>query len=212
MIQSLLRFLLPREDHFYDFLERQAQVAHRAAMVMGKYRDGSTTAQGIREQVQDLEHEGDQIVHEMLDTLARSFVTPIDREDLQRLSKRLDDIIDMTNAAARACVLFGVETPTKPMLAQIDKLVECTAVIEQLMPKLRKHAYAELIEASRSVAAIEKDSDGVFRDALSALFHDSGIDAKTILREREVLEDLEKAINRCDQVAELITNIAVKHG
>jgi uncharacterized protein Yka (UPF0111/DUF47 family) len=212
MIQSILRFLLPREDHFYDFLEKQADVAHRAARVMAKYRDGSTTGQGIREQVQEIEHEGDEIVHQMLDTLARSFVTPIDREDLQRLSKRLDDIVDMTNAAARACVLFGVEKPTKPMLAQIDKLVECTAVIEQLMPKLRRHAYRELIEASRAVAAIEKDSDGVFRDALSSLFHDSGIDAKTILREREVLEDLEKAINRCDQVAELITNIAVKHG
>jgi uncharacterized protein Yka (UPF0111/DUF47 family) len=212
MIQSLLRFLLPREDHFYDFLEKQSQVAHKAALVMAKYRDGSTTPQGIREQVQDLEHEGDQIVHQMLDTLARTFVTPIDREDMQRLSKRLDDILDMTNAAARACVLFGVDKPTKPMLAQIDKLVECTAVLELLMPKLRRHAYNELIETSRSVASIEKDSDGVFRDALSALFHDPAIDAKTILREREVLEDLEKAINRCDQVAELITNIAVKHG
>src|SRR3954467_9529362 len=154
MIQSILRFLLPKEDHFYDYLEHQAEAAFRAAKVLAKYKDGTTTAQGIREQVQDIEHEGDLVVHQMLDALARSFVTPIDREDLQRLSKRLDDIVDMTNAAARACVLFGVEKPTKPMLAQIDKLVECTAVIEQLMPKLRRHAYAELMEASRAVAAI----------------------------------------------------------
>ncbi len=212
MIQSILRFLLPKEDHFYDFLERQAAAAHRAAKVLAKYKDGTTTAQGIREQVQDIEHEGDVIVHQMLDALARSFVTPIDREDMQRLSKRLDDILDMTNAAARACVLFGVEKPTKPMLLQIDKLVECTALLNEIVPKLRQHAYVELVEASRSIAAIEKDGDGVFRDALSTLFHDPSIDAKTILREREVLEDLEKAINRCDQTAELITNIAVKHG
>jgi uncharacterized protein len=212
MINSLLRFLLPKEDHFYEFLERQARVAHEAAQVLAKYKDGSTTPQGIREQVQDIEHQGDTIVHEMLDALARTFVTPIDREDMQRLSKRLDDILDLTNAAARACVLFGVEKPTKPMLHLIDKLVDCTALLSALMPKLRQHAYAELIESCRAVARVEKDGDGVFRDALSALFHDPAIDAKTILREKEVLEDVEKAINRCDQVAEIITNIAVKHG
>ncbi|MBA2482417.1 MAG: DUF47 family protein [Planctomycetes bacterium] len=212
MLNALLRFLLPKEDHFYDFLERQARVAHQAAQVLAKYKDASTTPQGIREQVQDIEHEGDTIVHEMLDALAKTFVTPIDREDMQRLSKRLDDIVDLTNAAARAYVLFGVEKPTKPMLHLIDKLVECTGMLSALMPKLRKHAYTDLIESCRSVAQVEKDGDGVFRDALSALFHDPSIDAKTILREKEVLEDLEKAINRCDQVAEIITNIAVKHG
>jgi uncharacterized protein Yka (UPF0111/DUF47 family) len=212
MLQALLRFVLPREDHFYDFLERQADVAHRAALVMAKYKDGSTTAQGIREQVQDLEHEGDDFVHQMLDALARTFVTPIDREDMQRLSKRLDDILDMTNAAARACVLFGVEKPTEPMLLLIDKLVQCTRVLNQLVPKLRRHAYRELTDAGRPVSAIEKDSDGVYRDALSKLFHDPAIDAKTIMREREVLDDLEKAINRCDQASEMILDIAVKHG
>ncbi|MBA3708629.1 MAG: DUF47 family protein [Planctomycetes bacterium] len=212
MINSLLRFLLPKEDHFYDFLEHQAQVAHEAAKVLAKYKDGSTTPQGIREQVQDIEHQGDTIVHEMLDALARTFVTPIDREDMQRLSKRLDDIVDLTNAAARACVLFGVEKPTKPMLHLIDKLVECTGLLASIMPQLRRHAYNQLIESCRSVAQVEKDGDGVFRDALSSLFHDPNIDAKTILREKEVLEDLEKAINRCDQVAEIMTNIAVKHG
>lgn len=212
MIQRALRFLLPREDHFYDFLERQARVANQAATVMAKYQDGSTTPQGIREQVQALEHEGDEVVHQMLDALARTFVTPIDREDMQRLSKRLDDILDSTNAAARACVIFGVDKPTKPMLVLIDKLARATSVIQDLIAKLRPHDYDGILKEGRAVAAIEKDSDGVFRDAMSALFHDPAIDAKTILREREVLEDLEKAINRCDNCSEVIQNIAVKHG
>jgi uncharacterized protein len=212
MLQSLLRLVLPREDHFYEFLEHQAAVAHEAAEVMAKHKDGSTTAQGIREQIQDIEHRGDVIVHAMLDAIARSFVTPIDREDMQRLSKRLDDILDSTNAAARACVLFGVDKPTRPMLLLIDKLLECTRILREIVPKLRKHAYDELIADARRINQVEKDGDGVFRDAMSTLFHDPTIDAKTILREREVLEDLEKAINRCEQTAEIIANISVKHG
>jgi uncharacterized protein len=210
MLQNALRWFLPREDHFYEFLERQAAVAHEAALALGRYKEGRTAVQ-VRDEVQELEHKGDAIVHEMLDALARTFVTPIDREDLQRLSKRLDDILDYTNLAARACVLFGVDRPTKPMLAMIDKLAESTALIREAVPRLRKHAYKELIEACKGVHAIEKVGDAHFRDALSVLFHDPNIDAKTIMREKEILEDLEKAINRCDSVAETMTNIAVKH-
>jgi len=210
MIQKILHWLLPREDHFFGFLERQAVVAHDAAKAMQRYRDKASAVQ-IRDDVQDLEHKGDAIVHEMLDALARTFVTPIDREDLQRLSKRLDDILDYTNLAARACVLFGVDQPTKPMLILIDKLVQCTEVLKDAVPKLRKRAYNQLIEASQTLHNLEKEGDAVFRDAVSALFHDPNIDAKVILREKEVLDDLEKAINRCDSTAETIINVAVKH-
>lgn len=209
-IQSLIRWLLPKEDHFYDYLERQAKVAHDAAQVMASFKTGAGAVQ-VRDLVQDLEHRGDAIVHEMLEALARTFVTPLDREDLQRLSKRLDDILDFANAAARACVLFGVEKPTQPMILLIDKLCECTAVLVATMPKLRAHDFAAVTEGANMAAKLEKDGDVVFRDAISRLFHDPAIDAKDILREREVLDDLEKALNRCEQVADALTAIAVKH-
>lgn len=208
---SLLRLILPREDHFYDFLERQAEVADRASHSLARFKDGSAQAAAIRDEVQKIEHEGDRLGHDMIEALGRTFVTPIDREDLQRLSKRLDDIPDLCNAAARACVLFGVDHPTRPMTLLMDKLCECTGVIKATVPFLRQRAYARVIESCRSINHYEKDGDAVFRDALSALFHDPAVDAKTILREKEILEDLEKAINRCDQTAELLTNIAVKN-
>jgi uncharacterized protein Yka (UPF0111/DUF47 family) len=210
-LNSLLRLILPREDHFYDFLERQAEVADRAARSLARFKDGTAQAKAIRDEVQEIEHEGDRLAHEMIEALGRTFVTPIDREDLQRLSKRLDDIPDLCNAAARACVLFGVDHPTRPMTLLMDKLCECTRVIKATVPHLRPRAYGEVIAACRSINHYEKDGDAVFRDALSALFHDPAVDAKTILREKEILEDLEKAINRCDQAAELLTNIAVKN-
>ena len=137
-------------------------------------------------------------------------MTPIDREDLQRLSKRCDDILDLTNAASRACVIFAVEEPTPAMRLLITTLAKSAQLVNEAVPKLRLHAYPEAIRICAQVSVSEKSGDAVYRDALSKLFHDPTVDAKTILREREVLDDLEKAINRCEQVADIITTIAVK--
>jgi uncharacterized protein Yka (UPF0111/DUF47 family) len=162
--------------------------------------------------VQEIEHKGDAIVHEVEDALARTFVTPIDREDLQKLSKELDDVLDLMNGAVRAAVLFGVEQPTEPMIALIDKLVECTQVLSDSVPNLRAHRYSDLIEASRKLRRLEKDGDTVFRNAISDLFHSPDVDFRKLLREREVLEDLESAIDHCEHVAQTLANLAVKHG
>jgi uncharacterized protein len=210
MMNALLRMIRPRADHFYSFLERQAQLALEAARVLEGITKPDANAEAVRNRIQELEHEGDTQVHGMLDALSATFVTPIDREDLQRLSKRIDDILDLTNATAKACVTFGVEKPTPAMRLLISKLVESTDLLNQSVPKLRTHAYPEAIRICARVTISEKDGDVVYRDALSALFRDPNIDAKTILREREVLDDLEKAINRCEQVADLITTVAVK--
>src|SRR4051812_38373414 len=211
-IQNLVRWLLPREDHFYEILERQASITHQAAIELAKYRDnGKTSPQAIRDVVERLEEEGDVASRDMLKALARSFVTPIDREDLQRVSKKLEDVLDLINHAARTCVLFGVGTPTEPMLAQIERLETCTRIFTQAIGKLRGHRYHEMIDLCHEVNKLERQGDELFRDALGKLFHDPAIDAKTILREKEILEDLEKALNRCEQVAETLVNVAVKH-
>lgn len=209
-LNSLLRCILPKSDHFYGFLERQAELAHQAAKVLAEASTPGADLERIRDRIQELEHLGDQQVHGMLDALSATFVTPIDREDLQRISKRIDDILDLSNAAIRACVIFAVEQPTPAMRLLMSKLVESSALINEAVPKLRTHAYPEAIRIAARVSISEKDGDAVYRDALSKLFHDPAIDAKTILREREVLDDLEKAINRCEQVADLITTVAVK--
>jgi uncharacterized protein Yka (UPF0111/DUF47 family) len=209
--QRFIRWLMPQEDHFYTLIERHAVIAHETAKALAGYKAGCNAAE-IRKSVQDWEHQGDAIVKQMIDSLAKTFVTPIDREDLQKLSKKIDDICDFINLAARDCVLYGVEQPTRPMLVLIEKLVASTAIMANEMPKLRQHAYREIIEISNRITAIKEDGDTVFTEALNALFHDPAIDAKVILREKEVLEAIEKAINRCEQVAETLTGIAVKHG
>jgi uncharacterized protein len=210
-IQDVIRFFLPREDHFYDFLERQARAAHDGARALAKFSESGTTAENARDAVQKIEHDGDRIVHEMEEALARTFVTPIDREDLQKLSSELDGILDLTNGAIRACVMLGVDRPTKPMEKLIEIIGRATAKIDDTIPKLRKHQYADIVVAARELRKIEKEGDAVYRDAVSQLFKKEN-DAKVIIREKTVLEDLENAIDHCDLVADVLLNLAVKHG
>lgn len=210
-LQDVIRWLLPREDQFFRFLERQASVAHKGALALAEFKPGARI-EDVQAAVQILEHQGDKVVHELEEALQKTFVTPIDREDLQHLSAELDDILDLTNSAARACALFGVSEPTAPMTQLIEVLTKCTAELDRTVPLLAKHDYAGLMANSRALRALEKDGDAVFRGALSRLFRDPAIDAKELLREKEVLENLEHAIDRCERVAHTLANLAVKHG
>lgn len=220
-IQDVIRWFLPKEDHFYDFLEQQAKAAHEGAKALSKFATNGTTAEQAREAVQKIEHEGDKIVHEMEEALAKTFVTPIDREDLQSLSSELDTVLDLTNGAIRACVMLGVDRPTEAMKQLIEIIVRCTSKIDEAMPKLRKHQYSEIVGVARELRKIEKEADVVYREAVSQLFRsesaggpfrEGAADARVLIREKTVLEDLENAIDQCDSIADTLTNLAVKHG
>lgn len=211
-LQDVIRFLLPREDHFYDFLEQQAKAAHEGAKAFEMFTENGGTAEDARAAVQKCEHHGDSIVHEMEEALARTFVTPIDREDLQRLSSELDTVLDLTNGAIRACTMLGVAEPTTAMKRLVQILVDCTHRIDVAIPRLRRHEYAEIVSCARELRKIEKEADTVYREAISSLFKDSAVDAKKLIREKTVLEDLENAIDQCDSIADILANLAVKNG
>lgn len=210
-IQSVVRWLLPKEDHFFGHLESQASVAHRGAAALALLGEGRP-ADEVSAAVQDLEHEGDEIVREMVNGLARTFVTPLDREDLHRLSTELDNIIDLTNDAARTWMLCGGGRPTEAMTGLLDVLARATAELDRAVPRLRQHQYDEIIEIGRAVRELEKEGDRVFRGALGDLFGGDAAEIKALLREKDMLENLERAIDHCEQVANTLTNLAVKHG
>jgi uncharacterized protein Yka (UPF0111/DUF47 family) len=220
-IQDVIRFFLPREEHFYDFLEQQAKAAHAGAVAISRFARQETSAQDAREAVQKIEHEGDKIVHEMEEALATTFVTPIDREDLQKLSAELDNVLDLTNGAIRACVMLGVQQPTDAMKRLIEYIVQCTERIDNAIPRLRKHEYSLIVATARELRTLEKEADNVYREAISDLFRDESAggpfregatDARVLIREKTVLEDLENAIDACDSIADALTNLAIKHG
>lgn len=210
-IQDFIRWLVPREDHFFRLLEQQAEAAVRGAKLAQDFADGKPV-ETVSEVVQKVENEGDAIVRKLEEALSATFVTPIDREDIQLLSSELDTVLDMTNLAVRAAQLYGVPTPTPPMKALIGILVRATEEVQRAVACVGRSDWDAIADLARKVRAMEKEADVVFRSALSDLFHDETIDPRRILREKEVLEGLENAVDRCQDVAHTLVNFAVKHG
>lgn len=211
-LQDLVRWILPKEDHFYTYLENLASTSYEAALALDKWKDPRNSPQSICDAVQALEHKADGIVEQLEDGLARTFVTPLDREDLHKLGSELDDVVDLTNLAARAIILYGVPQPNPAMVKLMDVLLECTIVLKEKVPLLRQHKYTEIVDAARTLRQLEKKADRAYRDEINRLFQDDSVDAKTVMRQREVLDDLERAVDHCDHVAETLSNLAVKHG
>lgn len=211
-LQDIVRWFIPQEMQFYDFLEKQARLAADGAKALAELLNKQADPEKVRDAVQDVEHQGDAVVHAMEEELARTFVTPIDREDLQMLSARLDDVLDLTNGAARAYVLMGMENPSPAMHQLMQKLVEITEVLSTTVPHLRRHAYSELVVECRKLRKIEKDSDAIYREAMRDLFHDPAIDAKTLVRNRQILDDLERAIDFAELAGDTLMQLSIKHG
>lgn len=209
-LQSIVRWLVPRGDHFYEMVEDLGRLANEAAVALARL--GDRPAHEVQEAVQTIEHTADDVVRKMEEALAKTFVTPLDREDLHRLTSELDDIVDHANLTARAFHLYNIDRPSQAMIELMRKLVEVTAMIRDAVPHLRRHGYAALIDGGRRVRQIEKEADTIYRAAISALFRDTHADFRKLLSEKEALDDLERAVDHCDNVADLLANLAVKHG
>jgi uncharacterized protein len=210
MLQGLVRFFLPHDEHWFDMLEELGRLGHQASKALLDFK--AQTALQVRDVVQKIEHQADDVVRRMEEALAKTFVTPIDREDLHRLTGELDDIIDLMNLSARCFTLYHLEKPTPSMLAIMGRLEAATQMISEAVPKLRKHDYQGLIEDGRKIRALEKEADTIYRNSISELFSATSIDPRELLKQKEALDDLENAVDHCDKVADLLANLAVKHG
>ena len=209
-LQAMIRWLLPREDHYYDMLEELGRLGHDAALALAAFE--TTPAAQVQQNVQAIEHKADDVVRRMEDALARTFVTPLDREDLHRLTSELDDIIDLANLTARSYGLYNIEKPTPAMIELSKTLITCTQMIREAVPHLRTHKFADLIDGGRKVRDLEKAGDTIYRTAISDLFKAPSIDFRDLLKQKEALDHLENAVDHCDNVADLLANMAVKHG
>ena len=165
-LQSFVRFLLPKETHWYDMLEELAKLGLEASTALHTFKD--QPASKVRESVQAIEHRADDVVRKMEDALARTFVTPLDREDLHRLTSELDDIVDFCNLSARCFNLYHLERPTAAMVQLMEKLEACTKIIAETVPLLRTHEYDNLLEGGRKVRKLEKEADSIYREAISS--------------------------------------------
>lgn len=207
---NLAYSLRRRHERFFDLLERLATIASDAAGALAMLSTGAS-ARDVGQRVQAYEQAGDGLVHDIELALAKAFTTPIDREDIYTLALQVGDIIELTNRVAWACDLMGLPAPTATMTAMIGVLVESTAVVARAVAMLRRRDYAGIFAARADVARLEKEGDRVYRAAVRGIFHPDDTDTSTLLRDREVLDDLAAALDRCGVVVRTLSTLAVKH-
>ena len=203
-----LRFrLVPRDESFYEMFVRLAKkvedAGHAYQDLIADYQDVGRKADRLR----DLEHEGDEVTHEIMRRLNTVFVTPLDHEDIHRLASGLDDVLDHIEAAADLFVLHKIEQPLPEMKSQADVLVQTCGVTRRALETLPR--FKELEQHWVEVNRLENEGDRIYRRAVADLF---GGDhrAMDVLKWKDIIDELESAMDEVEDVANTLEGIALK--
>ncbi|MFO0844650.1 MAG: DUF47 family protein [Gemmataceae bacterium] len=214
LIDRLVRFLLPRQDHFFTLLEELGTKMTASAAVFGELTSASSHVQLalIAGRLKPLETEADSICHRVYQELDRTFVTPVDREDLAHLTKALDDVIDSMEHAAAFAALFRFEALTPPMRQLVDIHLKTVAELVRAIGTLRKFNDPDSIrEPTVAVHTLENEADTVYRRAIESLFSD-GPDGRELVRQKDMLTTLENGVDLCEDAMDVIRSVVVKNG
>jgi len=199
---------IPREEKFFELFVEDAQNVLTAARLLVEFFGSYDQRERIASQLLDLERKGDGISHDIGHKLENTFVTPFDREDIHQLISRLDDILDFIEEVADTCILFKIDAPTQAASAQAEIIVQQCEELVRALEKLKgfKNVSPHWIEVHR----LENEGDRVGRRAIADLFT-NGTDAIHIIQWKDVYTLLEDTIDACEDAANVIERIVVKH-
>lgn len=200
--------ITPREEKFYDMFEGLAALTVETATELTTLIKDLANAPATARRMKTLEHKADELAHEIIDKLNRSFVTPIDRGDIHALACGLDEVIDYMEVAGHKISLYQFQTVRQEAIVIAELLQEATREVEKAVKSLRdfKAAKPHLCEINR----LEEEADHVARTALANLLNNEK-DAVTIIKWKEVFEILEGATDRCEDVANIVDGVIVKN-
>ena len=202
---------IPREESFFGLFEQSAQNMVKAAQGLKKMVDTWEDIEARVGEIIELEHQGDTITHQIMAQVHRTFVTPFDREDIALLAHTLDDVTDFIHAAADAILIYKIECSTPRAKELVDIIVQAATEVEKAMPQLRHRAeLKQILERCVEINRLENMADRVFRSAMGELFDDS-TDIAQIIKWREIYEHMESATDRCEDVANVLEGVALKH-
>ena len=203
--------LLPRQDKFFKLFKRSSENLKEASQ---KLLDLMENYESVPEKVADLkrlEEVGDSIIHEIMSDLHKTFITPLDREDISRLGERLDDIMDCIEEAARYMLEYDISSPTKKAQELSRIIVDCCEAIDKAMIILgSSNKFKELTPLKEKLHLLENEADQVTSQALGQLFRTA--EAIDIIKWKEVYDQLESATDRAEDVAVILDVIVIKHG
>ena len=214
---KLKDWLVPREEKFFDILQEQSQIvvegAEAFAHMVESFEQASKQTDGVRmlkRKVKEIEHRGDLKTHELYSALNATFITPLDREDIAALAASLDDILDFTWATANHLHLYDVKRLPKEFVEVALLLRDQTHLVRDVLahlpdPDKREEIRAKLVE----IHSLENQADELTNRAKAELFLQD--DVKYILKMKDVLEYIETATDKCEDVADVVRDILVKH-
>jgi predicted phosphate transport protein (TIGR00153 family) len=205
-------WIIPQDRVFYDLLEKHIGLARKATEEFQQMLSNWNNVEVWRDRIRAIEHEADMAGHEIFDRLNRTFITPLDREDIARLAHRLDNIVDSLDAATNRIAMLDFPQPTPPMRQFADILGAQVRELEDGIRALRKPKTLKSLIPRHTVEIhrLENQADKVLNDSLAALFKTK--DAFAIIKHKEVYELLETATDCCEDVADVLNDILRKHG
>lgn len=200
-----------KEDLFFDLFIDAADMACTAAVKLNDLVNNFTDIDNKIDEIQMIEHNCDTKVHDIVQLLNKSFITPIDREDINEIAKQLDNITDAIEDAAHRFRVFNIKTVMQDAHKLSELIVKCTKELRSVMVELKnmktsKLLCAKIIEVNR----IENDGDSLYRNVMTTLFT-SELDTLEILKWKEIFEFLENSIDACEDVANTVEGVVMKH-
>ena len=202
--------LFPKEIDFFEIFDRASLNATKAATLLVSLMENFDNIEARAKEVYEVEQEGDILTHEIMKKLNKTFITPIDREDLHALASSLDDVVDLIWASVDRLAVFKLKEPTKEVIVMSKDLLMTTEVIHKAIKKLKEKNYSHVQEYCIEINRLENRIDRAFRDALGALF-DNISDPILIIKWKEIYEHLEDASDRCEDVANVLESIVLKY-
>jgi uncharacterized protein len=203
---------LPKETSFFDFFEQHATLTVEGAKEFLSMVTTGANIDAKAKRIADIEHETDVITHRCVEALHKTFITPIDRDDIHRLITRMDDIMDFVEAGAERIALYEIGTMTSDIRDLADVLVRATEKVELATRGLRNLKDPQsIIKECIDINRLENEGDQILRRAVARLFKDAAGDAVTIIKWKEIYESLENATDRCEDVANIIEGVVLEH-
>lgn len=201
--------LTPREQGFYPLFSSAADLLVTGAALLAELLEADRADRPeVAARLKAAEHACDEVTHSVLRMLNTSFITPFDRDDIYRLASSLDDVMDAMEAAAEVFVLYDIERVPDGIAKQVDVLRRTATVTAEAMPRLR--TMDGMPEYWIEVNRLENEADQVYRHLLAELFTEGAYEVLTVLKLKEVIDDLEEAADMFEKVAHQVESIALK--
>jgi predicted phosphate transport protein (TIGR00153 family) len=207
----MLTKLMPRSDDFFTDFEKQAAATVEGARLLKDLLDNFVDVKRKCQAIRDIEHLADDITHRAYERLHKNFITPFDRGEIHRLLGRIDDVLDYANAAAERIGLYEIASVVPEsrelatvLLAQTKKMEEAVRGLRNVKDPKR------ILEACKEMNLLENQADTALREGVARLFK-SGVDPLTVMKWKEVLDLIESATDRCEDVANIIEGVVLEH-